>query len=147
MSNDVELDPINRLKVAVFKLSGLLQEENENYLNQRNLTVSRVRVLGVLTRAGQALTIPQIAHEMGQTRQGVGRLVNLLVKDGFLELKDNPQHRKSNLVDMSGSGVDIYNSLRHEDLQEMPSRHYPISEQQALQALSILEAFIGHLEQ
>lgn len=146
MSDGTHVDAINRLKILVFKLSGLFLEENEEYLVTIGLTPSRARVLGVLVRAGKALTVPEITHELGQTRQGVGRLVTLMAEDGFVEILRNPRHRKSSLVHCSAKGLQAYERIVAQDRDITPTRGYPLDVSEMEEAARILEKFVSHFE-
>lgn len=146
MSEEMRLDAINRLKIVVFKLSGLLLEENEEYLATFGLTPSRARVLGVLIRAKKALTVPEITHEMGQTRQGIGRLVTLMAEDGFVEFATNPRHRKSSLVNCTDQGLRIYQQVALGDHEITLKRGYPLSLTEMEETTRTLAKLANHLE-
>jgi DNA-binding MarR family transcriptional regulator len=45
---------------------------------------------------------------MGLARQGVQRIVNELAKEGMVELRANPHHRRANLVILTARGRAIY---------------------------------------
>jgi DNA-binding MarR family transcriptional regulator len=137
---------MTRFRLGVFKLNGLLLAETENALDGTGLTRSRNLLLGVLVRAGQPLTIPQICHEMGQTRQGVGRMVSLLVKDGFLELQDNPLHKKSHLVKITPKGEAARKSANERHLELSKALPFPVAEADLETACQVMAAVIEHLE-
>ena len=57
-------------------------------------------------------TVPAIARVLGQSRQAVQRITDVMVSDGLLHYHVNPEHKKSVLVMLSDQGQEIYTSLR-----------------------------------
>jgi DNA-binding MarR family transcriptional regulator len=56
-------------------------------------------------------TVPQLARERSVTRQHVQALVNPLVEAGYVELLDNPAHRRSRLVGLTESGRELVTGM------------------------------------
>jgi DNA-binding MarR family transcriptional regulator len=75
------------------------------------LTSARWQVLGAIALAGQPLTVPQIARRMGLTRQSVQESTNRLVNAGLLRVDENPDHRRSPLIQLTERGVKTYEAL------------------------------------
>src|SRR5687768_7317767 len=75
------------------------------------LTSARWQVLGAIALADRPLTVPQIARQMGLTRQSVHATVKHLIKDGLVELEPNADHRRSQLVRMTERGSRRYEAL------------------------------------
>ena len=90
------------LVLEVFRLNGALLAVGDELGADLGLTSARWQVMGAL--ADEAQTVPQIARAMGLTRQGVQRTVNLLLEEGLVEQRDNPQHKRARLVDLSALG-------------------------------------------
>ena len=146
MANSDFAKLMTQFRLEVFKLNGLFLAATETDLDGIGLTRSRNLLLGIVIRAGQPLTIPQICHEMGQTRQGVGRLVSLLVKDGFLEYRDNPLHRRSMLVAVTAKGEKAHRLARERHLQRTHALPFPVAEADLETACQVMAAVIEHLE-
>jgi DNA-binding MarR family transcriptional regulator len=85
---------LQRLRAVAQPLSGRL-----------TLSVGRRGVLTELERSGPR-TVPQVARARAVTRQHVQALVNSLVREGMVELADNPEHRRSRLVRLTEAGRD-----------------------------------------
>ncbi|MET0378713.1 MAG: MarR family winged helix-turn-helix transcriptional regulator [Spongiibacteraceae bacterium] len=96
----------------ISRLNGLLQQRGERTASTVGLTSARWSTLGILERAKQPLTVPEIARLGGQARQGVQRLVNAMVTDELLAYQDNPGHATSKKVAVTDKGRQIYYSLR-----------------------------------
>lgn len=76
------------------------------------LTHARWKVIGAIALSNSGLTVPGIARVLGQSRQAVQRITDVMVQDGILEYTANPKHKRSALVTLSDKGKDVYNMLR-----------------------------------
>jgi DNA-binding MarR family transcriptional regulator len=99
------------LILSTFRANGLLLDGGDLLSADEGLTSARWQVLGAIALAERPLTVPQIARRMGLTRQSVHPTVNRLVRDGFLELAPNADHRKSPLVGLTKLGSDKYEAI------------------------------------
>ena len=134
------------VRLGVFKLNGLLLRNSENKLKDTKLTKARALVLGVVAQSERAMTPSQIAHEMGQSRQGVGRLVAQLVNDGFLQLEENPYHQNSKLVSFTEVGR-VMHEESHARHQRLSKEHpFPVTTQDLKITYDTIKAIIAHLE-
>jgi len=99
------------LILSAFRANGLLLDAGDLLGVDEGLTSARWQVLGAIALAERPLTVPQIARRMGLTRQSVHATVNRLVRDGFLELGPNADHRRSPLVGLTKQGSVKYEAL------------------------------------
>jgi DNA-binding MarR family transcriptional regulator len=104
------------LVLEAFKLSGLLTAEGDRITAEHGLSSARWKILGSLARSDASLTVPQIARVMGQTRQAVQRLVEIMHKDGLLDLLSNPNHKRAKLVTLSSKGKEHYAKLEEKQI-------------------------------
>jgi DNA-binding MarR family transcriptional regulator len=74
-------------------------------------------VLGAIDGAGRPLTVPQIARQMGLTRQSVHATVKRLIADGLVELEPNVDHRRSQLVRMTELGERRYAAIDRRQIE------------------------------
>lgn len=137
---------MTEFRLQVFKLYGLLLQESESSLAGSKLTRSRNLLLGVLERAGQPMTASQIAHEMGQTRQGVSRLVALLVEDGYLALSDNPYHRSSKLVSLTAAGQTAHDRALQLHRELTHTNPFPVSSADLRTTCAVMATVIASME-
>ena len=100
------------LVLSVLRLNGLLIAEGDAMTEKLNLTHARWKVIGAIALSNNGLTVPGIARVLGQSRQAVQRITDVMVQDGVLEYQKNPNHKRSVLVVLSENGKEIYNSLR-----------------------------------
>ncbi|RLA28942.1 MAG: MarR family transcriptional regulator [Gammaproteobacteria bacterium] len=97
--------------LEVFKLSGLLTAEGDRLTEAHALSSARWKILGSIAQADSPPTVPQIARVMGQTRQAVQRLVNVMHADGLLDFLGNPNHKRAKLVALTTNGKRVYTQL------------------------------------
>ena len=124
--------------LEIFKLSGLLVTEGDVLTKELGLTSARWKVLGALALSDSSMTVPQIAHTMGQSRQSVQRLTDALEQDGFVNYSNNPYHKKAKLVAFSGKGKEIYKLLDEKQIPWANSAATGISLADMQTALSVL---------
>ncbi len=90
------------LLLEAFRFNGALLAAGDQLTSDVGLTSARWQVMGMLD--GRAAPVPNIAREMGLTRQGVQRTVKILEKEGLIELRENPHHKRAKLVALSPEG-------------------------------------------
>ena len=108
MKHSAKGHAFTEIVIETFKLSGLLAVEGDRISAPVDLSSSRWKILGALERAETPLTVSQIARNMGQSRQAVQNLVNIMVDSEVLEFRDNPNHKRAKLVVASTHGKAVY---------------------------------------
>ena len=98
--------------LSIFRLNGLLIAEGDAMTEKLGLTHARWKVIGAVALSRNGLTVPGIARVLGQSRQAVQRITDVMVKDKLLEYCSNPNHKRSVLVLLSEHGKEVYNTLR-----------------------------------
>jgi len=104
------------LVLSVFRLNGLLIAEGDDMTEALGLTSARWKVIGVIALSSMGLTVPGIARVLGQSRQAVQRITDVMVTDGLLSYHSNPKHKRSVLVVLTEEGRTAYKDLR--DVQD-----------------------------
>ena len=100
------------LVLSILRLNGLLIAEGDAMTEKLNLTHARWKVIGAIALSTNGLTVPGIGRVLGQSRQAVQRITDVMVEDGILEYRTNPKHKRSVLVTLSEEGKEIYSTLR-----------------------------------
>ncbi len=100
------------LVLSVFRLNGLLQAEGDRMAGDLGLTSARWKVIGVVALAPGGVTVPAIARTLGQSRQAVQRITDVMAEDDLITYLDNPRHKRSPLVVLTEQGLQVYNALR-----------------------------------
>ncbi len=104
-------DLLTEVILAVFRTNGFLLSAGDALAAPLGLTSARWQVLGAIAMSGRSLSVPRIAAQMGTTRQGSQKQINLLVKEGFLEPQANPTHKRSPLFVLTKRGRSTYTQL------------------------------------
>lgn len=104
------------LVLSLFRLNGLLIAEGDDMTEALGLTSARWKVIGVIALSNSGLTVPGIARVLGQSRQAVQRITDVMVTDGLLSYHPNPKHKRSVLVVLTEEGKTAYKNLR--DVQD-----------------------------
>ena len=100
------------LVLSIFRLNGLLIAEGDAMTEKLGLTHARWEGIGAVALSRNGLTVPGIARVLGQSRQAVQRITDVMASDGLLEYSSNPKHKRSVLVLLSEQGKEVYNTLR-----------------------------------
>lgn len=100
---------ITDLVLEIFRLNGALLAAGDDLSAPLGLTSARWQVMGTINE--RALPVPHIAREMGLTRQGVQRTVNILQKEGLVDITDNPHHKTARLAALSAKGAECFKSM------------------------------------
>lgn len=100
------------LVLSLFRLNGLLISEGDAMTQNLGLTHARWKVIGAIALSTNGLTVPGIARVLGQSRQAVQRITDVMVEDGLLVYLPNPRHKRSVLVTLSDDGIAAYSQLR-----------------------------------
>jgi DNA-binding MarR family transcriptional regulator len=111
MSTESKNEIFTKVVLEVFKVGGLLNIDGDKLTKEFGLTASRWKILGAIELSKNLLTVPEIARYMGQSRQAVQRLVDLMVKDGLLIMTENPNHKRANFIRMTDKASAIYKQL------------------------------------
>ena len=115
------------LVLSIFRLNGLLIAEWDALTEKLGLTHARWKVIGAIALSNAGLTVPGVARVLGQSRQAVQRITDVMVVDGLLAYQRNPKHKRSVLITLTEEGNHVYNMLREqqdpwvmENTQEIP---------------------------
>ena len=111
MKHSAKGHTFTEIVIESFKLSGLLVTEGDRIAAPLGLSSARWKILGALARSKTPLTVSQIARNMGQSRQAVQSLVNILSQAGLVEFHNNPDHKRAKLAALTPSGQSVYEQM------------------------------------
>jgi DNA-binding MarR family transcriptional regulator len=95
-------DALSVFAVQVLRLAGLLIETGDTLAKPAGQTSARWRVLAVVDHA--PATVATIARALGQARQSVQRIADLLAAEGLADFGDNPDDRRAMLLRLTPRG-------------------------------------------
>ena len=95
-------DALSVLAVQVLRLSGILIDAGDRLAGPMRQTSARWRVLAAVEQ--EPATVATIARALGQARQSVQRVADLLAESGLAVYRDNPDDRRAMLLDLTARG-------------------------------------------
>ena len=101
-------DAVTALILDVFKLNGRLLLAGDRLVSELGLTSARWQVMGAIVYADRAESVAWHARTMGVHRQGIQRIANELEKEGIVEFKPNPHHKRAQLVQLTSEGKRLF---------------------------------------
>ena len=98
------------LILDVFRLSSLVSTAGDRLVAPLGLTSARWQILGAIAAAERPEPVAWLARNMGANRQNVQRIVNDLHKQGLVVFEVNPHHRRAQLVVLTDTGKQAFDS-------------------------------------
>lgn len=98
---------------AIFRINSLLLADGDRMAEGVGLTSARWKVIGAIALSSSGITVPGIARSLGQSRQAVQRITDVMQTDGLVRYVENPRHKRSVLVQLTDEGQQVYQSLRN----------------------------------
>jgi DNA-binding MarR family transcriptional regulator len=111
MDSQSTREVLNALIDELFQLNGRVLAAGDELSATHGLTGARWQVMAALQLEERPLTVAQIARRMGLQRQSVQRLCDILVAQGVLSYRDNPDHKRAKLVDFTAKGREIFDKM------------------------------------
>lgn len=93
-------------------------------------------------------TAPQIARAKGVTRQHIQVSADALVEAGFVAFSENPAHKRSQLMGLTGKGQTAFAEMRKREtaiLKQLAENHDPAELAAAVEVLRRLHADLDKL--
>lgn len=100
---------IQRLAADLFEIAGAMRRDGEALARRAGQTQARWQVMWIAATGG--LTVPAIARRLGVTRQNVQRIAHELVADRLATLDENPDHRRSPLLQLTPRGREVLDEI------------------------------------
>lgn len=136
---------LTEIILDTFQLNGLLVTEGDKLVKSIGLTSARWKVLGALAYSDKALTVPDIARGMGQSRQAVQRLSNEMLEDGLLATEPNPHHKRAKLLKLTDKGQQAYGQAMHKQIPWVNAMASEIKKTDLEKAASVLKQLMTEL--
>lgn len=118
---------------TVFRLNGQLLSIAEDLSGPAGLTAARWQILASVLQ--RPLSVAEISRQVGNTRQSVQRIADLLVTERMAEYQPNPAHRRAKLLSPTAEGRSAVRRIApaHSDLADRLSTAYGRAELERLQ--------------
>lgn len=115
MERTPKADAYTDLILAVFRFWSSLNRHGRAITEPFGQTPARWQVLGGIW--GEPRTVPQIARQMGIARQSVQLVANSLVEEGLVRFIENPDHRRSQLLELTGRGTEVIEGIDEDQIR------------------------------
>ncbi len=110
-------EELSRLVWDVLQTASRLIEAGNRLSAPFGLTAARWQVMGVIIQ--EPATVADVARRLSQTRQGVQRLADEIVRDGLAAYSPNPRHARAKLLAPTSQGAASYRKLMKEQAKWM----------------------------
>jgi DNA-binding MarR family transcriptional regulator len=95
-------DAFHEVLGQVLRLNGSFTAAGEELARPAGQSLARWVVLDQCRDGGR--TVSDIARRLRQARQSVQRIADLLVADALCRYRDNPQHQRAKLLELTAAG-------------------------------------------
>lgn len=98
------------LILGIFRANNLIVGWGDKLVGDLGLTSARWQVMGAIVAAVQPQPVAWLARDLGGNRQNIQRIVNDLAREGLVEFRPNPHHRRAQLVVLTEKGQAAYDA-------------------------------------
>lgn len=102
-------EAFNDVLMLVLRLNGSFTAAGEALARPAGQSLARWVVLDQCRDA--PATVSDVGRRLGQARQSVQRIADLLVADGLCAYQDNPHHQRAKLLELTPAGRAALNSI------------------------------------
>jgi DNA-binding MarR family transcriptional regulator len=95
-------DPLSYFAIGIFRINGALLRNGDRITKAIGQSSARWHVLGQANFKPQ--TVAQIARNMGQARQSVQRVADVLAREGLVNYTNNTQDKRTQLLAVTSRG-------------------------------------------
>src|SRR3954454_24443059 len=105
-------DALSGFVVRVFRLNGQLAAAGDALARPAGQTTARWQVLAAVE--DEPMSVAQIARALGLARQSVQRVADALEVARLVAYRDNPNHRRARLVELTEAGRATLHAIQAE---------------------------------
>ena len=96
--------PVIALVDEVLRLNSRLRTVFEGITESTGISSMQLAVLTAVVESRNPPTVPQIGRSLGHARQVIQRAANVLVDEGLIETRENPNHKRAPLLVVTEAG-------------------------------------------
>jgi DNA-binding MarR family transcriptional regulator len=134
-----KLAALDRVFTETVALFHRLRAVAEEVHGQGEMTAGKRGILKDLAHLGPQ-TVPQMARARPVSRQHIQLLVNMLEADGYVQLVENPAHKRSLLVCLTPEGEALFRTMRQQEAEHLSALEIDIEEQDLETTVSVLRS-------
>jgi len=114
-----------------------LKEAAKHVHGKGELSDPRRSIVMSLHRFGPQ-TVPKMAQERKVSRQNIQKIVNVLLENKFVEFSDNPDHKRSSLIELTKKGHHLVETMNRDEAKIMSKVKLDVSDKDMLDAAKVL---------
>lgn len=95
-------DPLSQFSLSIFRMHGFLLRNGDAITKPVGQSSAKWQVLGRVHYQPQ--TVADIARSLGNARQSVQRIADVLVQEGLAVFIDNPKDKRARLLNLTPKG-------------------------------------------
>jgi DNA-binding MarR family transcriptional regulator len=130
---------LHELFKEVFALHAALASVMDKVHELSGLTTPQRKIMNTVSLQETA-TVPDIAAQLGVSRQFVQTVCNKLVSFGYLEFRENPRHKRSRLASLTQAGYAGLKSAQEKENELIVQAILDIDYEKAQDARELLDA-------
>ncbi len=139
------MDRLDGLLNEVRLLWHVLVQQGERLLADQPVTLAMRAVLEFLERHGAA-TVPRIARNRRVSRQHIQVIVNGLLQQRLVRMRENPAHKRSALAELTPRGQAMIAAIRQREAQFLGGLPFKVGGGELKQARRVLRSVRNTLE-
>jgi DNA-binding MarR family transcriptional regulator len=97
-------EAVTDLVLDLFRVSSRMTTAGDRLVAGLGLTSARWQILGTMMAADRPQPVAWLARDMAASRQNLQRIINDLARDGLVDFRPNPHHRRAPLVAITDKG-------------------------------------------
>lgn len=132
-------EALTRLILALFRANNALTAWGDRLVADTGLTSARWQLMGAIAQAAAPQTVAATARDLGANRQNIQRIVNDLLRDGLVELAENPRHNRARLVLLTERGYATYEAALAAYAPEINTFSEDFDQEELARSLAVIE--------
>ncbi len=109
-------ETLTDLILTLFRVNNATLVWGDRLVRPFGLTSARWQIMGAIAYADRPQPVAWLARDLGANRQNVQRIVNELARENLIQFRDNPHHKRAQLVVLTEAGKRAYdNAIRSWD--------------------------------
>lgn len=132
-------DQLTQLVLEIFKTNGQLVRWGDDFTSEFGISSAKWQVLGAIAMTDQPLSSPQIAYEMGISRQGAQKQLNALMAEELIEPITNPHNKRSPLYRPTEGGQIMFDQINQKWMAHTQNLSNKLQDYDLEQAIQLLQ--------
>lgn len=116
MEHTLSGDLFTKIILESYKFTGLLTNKGDQISEVFGISSAKWKIIGALMHSEEPLTVTDISHAVGKSRQGVQRIVNAMHKELLVSFSPNPNHKRAKFILLTSKAKHIHTRLEEKQI-------------------------------